>query len=251
MRIRVLSDLHREFGPTEIPKLDADVIILGGDIATKQNGLPWIREFTNNTPTAYVCGNHEFYGDKLPRVTERLIEMTAGSHIHVLEDSFFTVGGWHIYGCTLWTDMGLIQDWQSGAALAAGVMNDYKRIRNSNRGYKRLSPRDTRQIHLLSVQRMQEFFECHDPAQTIVVTHHAPSIRSLPHNRGHEPISCAYASHLDEFILRHQPPLWIHGHIHHSNDYCIGATRVIANPQAYPDQPNPTFDPHLIIELPD
>ena len=251
MRIRVLSDLHREFGPTDIPKLDADVIILGGDIATKQNALPWIREFTDDTPTAYVCGNHEFYGDKLPRVTERLTEMTDGSHIHILEDSFFNVGSWHIYGCTLWTDMALIEDWQSGAALAAGVMNDYKRVRNSARGYKRPSPRETRQIHLLSIQRMGEFFQSHDPARTVVVTHHAPSLLSLPLRRREEPISCAYASRLDDFTLRHQPPLWNHGHIHHSNDYCIGATRVVANPQAYPDDPNPSFDPRLIIELPD
>lgn len=251
MRIQILSDLHREFGPTEIPRLDAGLIILAGDIATKQNALPWIRDFSGDTPTAYVCGNHEFYGDKLPRVTERLVEMTAGTNIHILEDSFFTFGNWNVYGCTLWTDMALIDDWQTGAAWASGAMNDYKRVRNSARGYKRLSPRDTRQIHLLSIQRMQEFFESHDPSRTIVVTHHAPSILSLPLRRREEPISCAYATQLDEFILRYQPPLWIHGHIHHSNDYCIGTTRVIANPQAYPDDPNPTFNPRLIVELPD
>lgn len=251
MRVRILSDLHREFGSTDIPKLDADLIVLAGDIATKQNALPWIRDFCGDIPAVYVCGNHEFYGDKLPRVTERLAEMTAGSSIRVLEDDSFLCGGWHIYGCTLWTDMALGGDWQTGAALAAGAMNDYRRIRNSNRDYKRLSPRDTRLIHLSSVRRMQEFFETHDPARTIVVTHHAPSILSLPSDRREDPVSCAYASHLDEFILRYQSPLWIHGHIHHTNDYCIGTTRVIANPQAYPDDPNPGFDPRLVIELPD
>ena len=46
MRLRVLSDLHREFRPTYIPRLDADVIIPGGDIAIKQNTLPWIQELT-------------------------------------------------------------------------------------------------------------------------------------------------------------------------------------------------------------
>lgn len=40
MKIRILSDLHREFGPTEIPQSEADLIILAGDIATKQNALP-------------------------------------------------------------------------------------------------------------------------------------------------------------------------------------------------------------------
>jgi hypothetical protein len=251
MRIRILSDLHREFGPTDIPKVESDLILLAGDIATKQNGVPWIQEFTGGTPTAYVCGNHEFYGDKFPRVMERLSDLTAGSNIHVLEDSFFKVGRWYVYGCTLWTDMALMEDWPSGAALAAELMNDYKRIRNSSRGYKRLTPQDTRLRHLGSLQRMQDFFGSHDPAETIVVTHHAPSMLSLPLHRRGERISCGYASHLDDFILRHQPALWVHGHIHHSNDYCIGATRIVANPQSYPDDLNPEFDPQLILELPD
>lgn len=250
MRIRILSDLHREFGPTEMPKLDADLIVLAGDIATKQNALAWIREFCGTTPTAYVCGNHEFYGDRLPRVTERLIERTAGTNVHVLEDSHFTLDGWHVYGCTLWTDLALRADWQTGAQFAVECMNDYKRIRNSSRGYRKLLPQDTRHIHLASVQRMAEFFTAHDPARTIVVTHHAPSALSLPPHRREKSISCAYASHLDDFILKHQPKLWIHGHIHHFNDYMIGATRVIANPQAYPDEPNEGFVPKLTIELP-
>ena len=251
MRIRILSDLHREFGPTDIPKLDADLIILAGDIATKQNGLPWIREFAGQTPAALVCGNHEFYGDKLPRVTERLVELTAGSNIHVLEDSSFSVGAWRIHGCTLWTDMALHGPWQNGAALAAEVMNDYRRIRNSSRGFKRLTPADTRQIHLTSRLRIEQFLASGNPERTIIVTHHAPSALSLPPHRRSQEISCAYASHMDELILRHQPALWIHGHIHHSSDYQIGNTRVIANPQAYPDEPSESFNPELIIEVPD
>jgi hypothetical protein len=249
MLLRILSDLHREFGATEIPHRDADVIILAGDIATKQNALPWIREFSGSTPTAYLCGNHEFYGDKLPKVTQRLKLATADTNIHVLENDHFTVGDWHIYGCTLWTNLALHGDWQRGASFASELMNDYKRIRNSDRGFKPLTTRDTRRIHLRSLELMEEFFQVHDPARTIVVTHHAPSALSLPEDRRDKSISCAYASNLDDFILRYQPPLWIHGHIHHSNDYQIGKTRIIANPQGYPDEPNPSFQRELIIEL--
>ncbi len=249
MKVRILSDLHREFGPTEIPSAEADLIILAGDIATKQNALPWVRDFCGTTPTAYVCGNHEFYGAKLPKVTEALIEATLDTNIHVLEDAFFTLGEWHVYGCSLWTDMALQGDWQSGAALAAECMNDYKRIRNSERGYRKLRPADTRSIHLRSIERMAAFFAGHDPSRTIVVTHHAPSALSLSEDRRDKTISCAYASHLDAFITEHQPHLWIHGHIHHSNDYHIGKTRVIANPQGYPEEPNPGFVADWVVEV--
>lgn len=265
MKIRILSDLHREFlradgrrprsngrspeAATAIPRCEADVIVLAGDVATKQNGLNWIREFCGTTPTVYICGNHEFYGDQLPRVTERLKEATAGTNIHVLEDDSLEIGGWQIFGCTLWTDLALHGDWHAGAALAGGTMNDYKRVRNSARGYQRLLPKDTRQIHERSVEALAEFLGRHDAAKTIVVTHHAPSARSLPERFQADPLSCAYASHLDEFILRHQPHLWVHGHIHESSDYLIGKTRVIANPQGYPEAVNPGFLPGLVLEV--
>ena len=96
---------------------------------------------------------------------------------------------------------------------------------------------------------MTKFFNHHDPKRTIIVTHHAPSALSLPEKFRAESISCAYASQLDEFIRRYQPPLWIHGHIHHSSDYYIGSTRVVSNPQSYPGDLNQGFDPVLIIEI--
>jgi hypothetical protein len=74
-------------------------------------------------------------------------------------------------------------------------------------------------------------------------------MRSLPEHRKKEIISCAYASHLDSFIEEHEPLLWIHGHIHHSQDYLIGRTRIVSNPRAYIDDPNPAFDPNLVIDL--
>jgi hypothetical protein len=249
MRIRILSDLHREFGPTDLPRLQADLIILAGDIATKQNALPWIGEFCGDTPTVYICGNHEFYGDRLPRVTERLLERTRGTNVHILENTTISLNGWHVFGSTLWTDMALSGDWQRGCGVAGDLMNDYKRVRNSARAYKRLTPIDTRLIHMQSLAKMEQFLQDHDPARSIIVTHHAPSALSLPERRRKEVISCADASHLDDFILRYQPRLWVHGHIHHSNDYLIGKTRIIANPQAYPDEPNENFDPELVLDL--
>lgn len=72
---------------------------------------------------------------------------------------------------------------------------------------------------------------------------------SLPEHRRSESISCAYASHLDAFIEEYEPLLWIHGHIHHSQDYVIGKTRVLSNPRAYVDEPNVLFEPQLVVDL--
>jgi predicted phosphodiesterase len=249
MRLHIISDLHQEFGEIDVPTVDCDCVILAGDVSTKTHGLEWIRRRFPEVPVIYICGNHEFYGDKLPRVTERLRQEAAGTNVHFLENEGVTINGVHLFGCTLWTDLALHGDWLEGAIEANSQMSDYKRVRNSAQHYRRLTARDTRRLHLESVEALKQFFASHEASRSVVVTHHAPSIRSLPETRRAELISCAYASHLDDFILKHQPPLWIHGHIHHSQDYQIGKTRILSNPRAYPDKPNEAFVPDLVVEV--
>ncbi len=44
MRIHLLSDLHNEFSLFQPQVLDADVVILAGDIDLKGRGVHWARE---------------------------------------------------------------------------------------------------------------------------------------------------------------------------------------------------------------
>jgi Icc-related predicted phosphoesterase len=249
MRVRILSDLHQEFGEVDVPDVACDLVILAGDVSTKLNGLKWIQRRFAGLPVIYLCGNHEYYGDKLPSITDKLRVECEGTNIHFLENDAVEIGGYWFFGCTLWTDMALHGDWQAGAGEAGSIMNDYKRVRNSANGYRQLTPQDTRALHLRSLEAMRTVMGEHDARRTVIVTHHAPSMLSLPDHRRSELISCAYASHLDDFILENEPLLWIHGHIHHSNDYQIGRTRIVANPRAYPDGPNPGFTPDLVMDL--
>lgn len=249
MRLHVLSDLHMEFGEVQIPVVDCDAVVLAGDISTKFAGVRWaLRQWTDR-PVIYVLGNHEYYGAKFPRLVDKLREETRGTHVHVLENECLRVGGVTFFGATLWTDLELNSDWVTGAAEAGSVMNDYKRIRNSEVHFRHLAPRDTRQRHLASREALAAVLANGSAARTVVVTHHAPALQSLPEKRRAQLISCAYASRLEDLIQQYQPPLWIHGHIHHSHDYQIGRTRVLANPRAYPDDINPGFVPDLVVEV--
>ena len=85
MRIHVLSDLHQEFGEFDVPSVECDCVVLAGDVSTKQQGLKWIVRRFPEVPVIYICGNHEFYGDKLPQLTERLRAATRGTNVHFLE----------------------------------------------------------------------------------------------------------------------------------------------------------------------
>jgi len=69
--------------------------------------------------------------------------------------------------------------------------------------------------------------------KTIVLTHHAPSPRSLLEQfRGH-PSNAAFASDLTSTIRKGRPNFWVHGHLHQAQDYMEGETRVICNPLGY------------------
>lgn len=250
MRIRILSDLHQEFGEADVPEVACDCVVLAGDVSTKLDGVRWIRQRFPEVPVVYLCGNHEYYGDKYPSLLDKIREETQGSNIHFLEDSFVTIGGLHFYGCTLWTDFALHPLGSDFGVMAANSrMNDYKRIRNSAQGFRKLLGRDTRAAHARSLRLMGEFFATHRASDTVVVTHHAPCPQSLPEKFSGDEMACAYASNLEPFLRQHQPALWVHGHIHTSSDYHLGNTRVLANPRGYPDEINPNFIPDLVVEV--
>lgn len=89
----------------------------------------------------------------------------------------------------------------------------------------------------------------HDPARTIVVTHHAPSPRSIPPYHSGNPLNAAFASDLDPLIRASGVPLWIHGHTHYNVDYKIGRTRIYSNQRGYVGEGLRGFEPGKLIEI--
>jgi Icc-related predicted phosphoesterase len=247
--IHILSDLHVEFGNFVPPVVGADVIVLAGDVHVKNRGLQWIFDQKFESPVLYVLGNHEFYREKFPGLIDKLKIEAEDTNVHVLENDSAEIDGYRFFGCTLWSDMELLDDQHGSSIAAADTMNDYRLIRLS-KTYRRLSPNDTKAWHAKSVRKLREFLEKGDPARTIVVTHNAPSIQSIAGLYRADPVSAAFASNMDNFIMRHQPRLWIHGHTHESFDYKIGKTRVVCNPRGYASiEENKGFRPDYTLEI--
>jgi Icc-related predicted phosphoesterase len=249
MKIRILSDLHVEFAPFDPPKVEADVIVLAGDIHNRLNGLNWLLgAFDENTPIIYVLGNHEFYGDKIPELTEDLKQLTAKTNILVLENDAVTIGDVVFLGATLWSDFRLEGDPVLSASAAQLGMRDYQLI-HALPGNRKLLPSDTQRYHEQSKAWLAEEVEKHRGRTVVMVTHHAPSGKSIEERFRGNPLNGAFASNMEKFIEGCEAKLWVHGHIHSCSDYMIGGTRILANPRGYPDEFVDGFDPGLVVDV--
>lgn len=241
-----------EFEPFPAPAVSCDAVALAGDVDVGERGLDWILASFPDLPVIYVLGNHEYYEHTAPGLREELQARTAGTSVHLLEDSAVRIGGVTFLGCTLWTDFRLTGDPDLNRLAAARGMVDYRVIRVSPHG-TRLRPSDTERWHRRSRAWLEEELskarEVEGDTPVVVVTHHAPSPRSIhPVFRG-DPLNPAFASDLDSVVATGGARLWVHGHTHRAMRYRLGETEVLGNPRGYPTERGTGFDPELVVEI--
>jgi len=247
MRLHILSDLHLESGLYKPEPTSADVVVLAGDIHMGCAGLEWIRQHFAGRPVVYITGNHEFYKYSMPALIETMKSETIGSSIHVLENNAVEIDGITILGCTLWTDFRLMGDQDTSMLVADQGMNDFYLIKSTQRRLFR--PWESVKLFEKSVGWLKSELAKHDPARTVIVTHHAPSHRSIAPFQAGGSLSPAFASDLDDFIRKSGVPLWIHGHTHYNVDYKIGKTRIYSNQHGYAKGVLACFDPGAIVKI--
>lgn len=248
MKIQIISDLHQEFGFTDLSFDKADVVVLAGDVNLGTKGIEWIKTKIPDKPVIYVLGNHEYYKGSYPKTLNKIKEAAKDSNVCVLEDSFVDIEDLRFHGATLWTDFSIFGSAMAYGSLCQTQMNDYKLIRRDP-SYSKMRSIDTFKIHQFSRQWLKESLENSKGMKNIVVTHHAPSLKSVPEHFKNDPVTSAYASNLEDFIEQHQPLYWIHGHIHTPARYKIGETEIICNPHGYITEKYNGYDKELIIEL--
>lgn len=252
MHFHPLSDLHHEFGiPAFTLPEHTDVFIIAGDLDTGIKGITWLKETETlrHLPIIYILGNHEYYRGSYPKTLHKIKEAAAGTNIHILENESITLGEVTFHGATLWTDFQLFGgDPSLNGTICQERMNDYRLIRLYP-SYSKLRSVDTFTMHKISLRWLAKSLKNSPTRKNIVITHHAPSIQSIPSSHKNDPMSSAYASSLEAFILEYQPDYWIHGHIHTPADYTIGNTRVICNPRGYIHDSYNHYDPNLILEI--
>lgn len=252
------SDLHIEFGTKglvdQLKELDADILILAGDVATADDYTNMHKPDTSQTrkdlkaffdlahtkfkETLVIMGNHEYYGSEISRTPRKIREaLEPYPNITLLENETKTIDDVVFFGATMWTDMAAgrpLEEWQIRQR-----MNDFRRIRyNDNGNYRKFTPSDARGLHTQSIDALAKSLGSHPDQKFVSIHHHAPSSRSVDSIYKNSIINGAYYSPKLEYILESKiwpklPDLIIHGHMHNVSTYNIGTVHVLANPRGY------------------
>lgn len=259
MKIRVLSDLHVDVAAWQPPEVTAvDVVVIAGDICNGPGGFTWARKHFRGSEIICVAGNHEMYGLALDAAPAILRQEASDCGVTLLDCNERVIDGVRFLGATMWTDFRLFADRAKGMDArereaifqrtcfeVERSISDFFCISAPSLSQVRHDTRTNRvtAANLISLHRRQRNWLRQALARpfagkTVVVTHHAPSARSVAGvvgfadwvgdpRGGSGARAAAYASHIE--ILGTPIDLWIHGHVHETFDYLERGTRVVCN----------------------
>lgn len=256
MRLGVMSDLHLSMASFDAPATDADLIVLAGDITRPEGAIAWARGL--GKPVLYVAGNHEFYGGSLDGTVRQLKRLASGSLVQVLDNEVAVIDGVRFLGSTLWTDFVSFDPRRdpdlrrSAETLAVKLVRDFSRIRVRQDAQALFTPAVSAHRYARNVQWLRQALDVPFPGPTVVITHHAPSLRSIHPRFEGSPLNACFVSDAEDLMGSERVQLWIHGHMHDRSDYRVRGTRVVCNPRGYRKggvDENPDFAPDLVIDL--
>lgn len=253
MKLHILSDLHQSSGALELPRNDADIVILAGDISRPKDAVSWALGF--NKPVLYVPGNHEFYGSSMSATVAELKQLCAGTPVQVLDNDVVILHGVRFLGSTLWTDFmeGADSALRTQAMQEAqGFMRDFSAIRIGDPEPHLLTPEASAALCRDNVAWLESQLAQPHPGPTVVITHHAPSLQSVHPRFAGSILNGCFVSDLQHLMEGQRAQLWVHGHTHDSFDYTVNGTRVVCNPRGYAKDglnENPLFDPQLVVHV--
>lgn len=251
MKIQFASDIHLESRRGFlIEPTDSDIIVLAGDISVGMKGMEFAAMQTqiHNKPVIYISGNHEYYHHDYDELISEMRSLAATIPLlHFLENDELIYQGVRILGATLWTDYmgdGTLPQ-EINMAFIEVSLNDHRLIKRNN---SQFLPEDALSLHEKSkawlTKKLDEYFD----GQTLVITHHAPSLITQHLHYEYGPMSTGFLSDLDNLVSK--ADLWIYGHSHSNIDTMIGKCRLVSNQTGYKHENIPIpFNPNWVIEL--
>lgn len=248
-----MTDLHCDHWKTNKTFLDffsvpadTDMIALTGDLGTWLAGYgednPIVQRIIRplnelGIPIFTVPGNHEYYGGDIVETDKEMEEVSYlfDNWHHLQCGQCRVVDDWLITGATLWTPLfGIGNPIRSKKAMRD--MNDRKYIRS---GGERFTYKTHIQTHEAHKQGIMAALAAHPELKSLVLTHHAPTLKHVAPRYMHETCTPAYAFEIGKEI---RPDVWCSGHTHYNVYFEKGRTLFISNPLGYPGEGRDPFE---------
>lgn len=235
MKIAYISDVHLESFRYDMPdlvKVDADVLVLAGDIINGYAPESFIAFFVDAChkykKVFYVLGNHEHYGSDINKTKNKLQALFDAHYlvnISILEKQSEIFEDVIFYGATFWSN-------PKYPFMVERALNDYELINDGDR-HLRIA-RTISEYDKASQALMNLTINMNYEQSLVVISHNAPTSLSIPDRYKGYSLNEAFANNQGDMIAdTPEIVLWIHGHTHNPSNYMVGDTRVVANPIGY------------------
>jgi len=246
MRLQLLSDLHLETEAfTPEPAEDAELLVLAGDIDSRWDGLARFAGWP--VPVLMVAGNHEFDRREWNEAWPQLRERCTRWGLRLMERESIALNGrdgrrLRFVATTRWSDFDLFGAGERERSLrAAGY---YAKVMRATRDGRPFDAHAVREEALACRAWLAETLARPPEAEsavdaTVVITHYAPSARSIDPRYGHQPGSASFCNDDDDLLPL--ADVWMHGHLHCRHDYRVqhaagaarASTRVVSNARGH------------------
>lgn len=248
--VSVVSDLHLEFEPCELP--GGDILLLcgdafvAGDLLDTNHSLDsaldrkkyrhfCATELRKYWRTLLVLGNHENWNSYIDRTPELIRQMLAdyAPNATLLNNEWVEIDGVRFIGSTLWATYG----YGTGAQTRYQFRTkDFKKIglKDYETGRDRpLFVSDAAAMHEKAVGFIRDASDVDIPC--VVMTHYSPTYYAVDRQRFPDMHDDeAYCSNQHDLIVdRPRIKLWFHGHVHNRHRTRVGDATIAANPRGY------------------
>lgn len=243
MKIHLISDIHLQINDVfNIPKIDADVCVLAGDIGLIRNQICYYdflkaakKQFKN---VILVNGNHEFYHSDYAKSLQVIKSIADDADVYLMDIHYntenLTIDGVTFWGSTLWTDFNN-NDLKTKNAITKGF-NDYVYIKHFNANI-------VYETYLETVKRINWNAD-------VVITHTMPILRDHTRFLLNSITYGFCCTKLEEQIKESNIKYWLYGHSHDNMEYTVGQTKILSNQVGYLfEKMNKPYNSNLIIDI--
>lgn len=254
MKIRLLSDLHLEGFHFKYQHCGEEVLVLAGDINTRNRHRHLLDEVPDHVQVLFVAGNHEYYHGVYEKVNEFLLGLEQHyKNFKFLNNTAFTIGDIEVFGGTMFTDFLLHGEANKPLAKLAALrgVNDFRLAECDDRqgGLRPWTVDDHEAEHNKFCREIALWLKHTEGKKRLVVTHFNPHPDAIhPRFKNDTTLLNAYfTADMERFMG--WPGHWLFGHTHDNCDVTVGDTRVIANPKGYGAENWKCFNPNFMIEI--